>query len=114
MSAQSRVSSLFPSILLPKLAHAHGRKWARLVERVANLPETHPEYLAYTLMIRRLAHLTASNQTCICVEPGCIRCAVNILERYDGSERDLIEEYRHTLEEIKSYLAGVEDISLVA
>ena len=114
MTVKSRASSLFPSILLPKLAHVHGRKWARLVDRVASLSETHPEHLAYTLMIRRLAHLTGSHHASVCVVPGCVRCAIAILERYDGSERDLIEEYRHTLDEVKTYLAELEDISLVA
>lgn len=114
MTVKSRVSSLFPSILLPKLAHVYGRKWARLVNRVAGLPETHPEHLAYTLMIRRLAHLTGSHHASVCVVPGCVNCAIAVLECYDGSERDLIDEYRHTLDEVKTYLAEFEGISLVA
>jgi hypothetical protein len=114
MTAQPRTASLFPRIAIPRLARMHGRKWSRLVNRVADLPETHPEHLAYTLMIRRLAHLSGSNHASVCVMPGCVTCALDILERYDGSERDLIDEYHHTLDEVKAYLVSVEEIAIAA
>jgi hypothetical protein len=44
------------------------------------------------------------------VVPGCVTCALEILERYEGIERHLIEEYRHTLTEVKDFLAGLEQV----
>lgn len=111
MAIQARTFSLFPTAFLPRLGRMRGRRWMRLVERVAELPETHPEYMAYTLMMRRLA---AQVEMGLCVEPGCVTCALEILECYEGSERDLLDAYHATLGEVQRFVAGIEQVQVRA
>ena len=42
---------------------------------------------------------------------GCVTCALEILARYQGTERDLMDEYRHTFSAVKGFLAGVGQVS---
>jgi hypothetical protein len=108
MALRTRPLSFFPTIALPKLSRMRGRKWTRLVERVADLPETHPEVMAYTLLMRRLGEQVNIAQAGLCVMPSCVECALEILELHDGSERDLMEQYHHALDEVQSFVAGLE------
>ena len=45
---------LFPSSMIPKLGDLRETKWQQLVQRVADLPEVHPDRLAFVLMMIRL------------------------------------------------------------
>jgi hypothetical protein len=45
---------LFPSHVIPKLRDSRGEAWGELVDRVARLPEDHPEALAFSLMMIQL------------------------------------------------------------
>lgn len=114
MISQMRVFSLFPMGVLPYLGRDRGRRWARLVEHIAKLPETHPEHMAYTLLVRRLAHHVRCTGGGLCVIPTCMTCMREILEHYKGSERDLMELYRHALVEVEDVLAGLERVRLAA
>ena len=106
--------SLFPAYALPRLRRKRGRKWSRLVGRIARLTEVHPEYMAFTLMLRRLAHLLSPNKGKLCMEPGCVTCALDVLAHYDGNERDLINEYHRTLNEVQGFLATLSPARLAA
>lgn len=46
---------LFPPRCIPLLAEARGKAWKALVRRVARLPEDHPDTLALSLTVIRLA-----------------------------------------------------------
>jgi hypothetical protein len=109
MSTQSIASALLPSFALRKLQRSRGNKWARLVEGIAQLPETHPQHLAYTLMIRRLFHLVHTSARRPCFRPGCALCALETLELYQGSERELLETYDRTLAEVQDCLGVMEE-----
>ena len=110
MASMPRTFTLFPTFALPKLGRMRGRRWSRLVERVANLPATDPEHMAYTLMMRRLSHLVGPRDSHVCFEPGCVTCALDVLKRYQGSERDLMQEYHTTLNEVKAFVVQSEAI----
>lgn len=114
MASLARTFSLFPIASLPRLSRLRGRRWMRLVEHIAELPETHPEYMAYTLMMRRLAVQVETNVVGLCVEPGCVTCALEILECYEGTERDLLDAYHVTLGEVRRFVAGIKQVEVRA
>lgn len=111
MASLPRTFTLFPTFALPKLGRMRGRKWARMVERVADLSATHPEHMAYTLMMRRLTQIVGARDAHLCFEPGCVTCALDVLERYQGSERELMQEYHATLNEVKVFVVGTQEVA---
>ena len=59
----TKAELLFPATLIPSLRDLRGEEWRALVDRVAALPETHPDSLAFVLMMIEL--------------DGCLKCNSN-------------------------------------
>jgi hypothetical protein len=98
---------MFPPRVIPTLRDLRGPDWRRLVDRVAGLPEEHPESLAFTLMMIRLDGCLECETDSYRAMRGCAMCAMQTLRRYKGSDRDLLTRYNQALAEIVTYF-GVE------
>ena len=96
---------LYPTYGVKRLRKKWGSMWRHLVDHVISLSPVHPKALAFTLMMRRLRELLRAEAGGLCEEPGCALCATDILAHFAGSERDLLEEYYRTLDEVKGFLA---------
>jgi hypothetical protein len=58
-----RAELIFPHESVPALADVGNGQWEDLVARVADLPETHEDSLAYSLMMIRLCGIQESGAT---------------------------------------------------
>ncbi len=95
---------LFPAYVIPKLKDLRGPEWRRLVERVAKLPEEHPESLAFSLMMIRLDGCVNCETDSFKAMRGCALCAMQNIRRFKGTDRDLIKLYQNARDEIAEYL----------
>ncbi len=95
---------LFPSHVINKIRFARGEQWRALVERVAALPETHEDRLAFSLMMIKLDGCLTCETDSYRAMRGCKACALQTLRRYKGSDEDLMRVYRKAQEEIARYL----------
>jgi len=95
---------LFPAYVIPKLKDLRGPEWRRLVERVAKLPEAHPESLAFSLMMIRLDGCINCTTDSFKAMRGCALCAMQSVRRFKGSDRDLLKLYQQASEEVEEYL----------
>lgn len=95
---------LFPPETIPHLRHIRGESWKTLIDRVGSLPEDHPEALALSLLIIRLAGCLGCETDSYRAMRGCTPCARQTLRRFKGSDAELMRRYRDALEEIRSYL----------
>ena len=111
MTFETRTELLFPPRLIPDLKDLRGEEWAELVEHVASLPETHPDTLAFCLMMIRL------NACLNCVSGsyrfmrGCELCSQQTIARYQGTDEELIELFEKAKEDLARYQD--EEIELV-
>lgn len=96
---------LFPTYVIPLIREARGPAWKALVERVLELPETHPEALAFSLTMIRLDGCMACETDSYRAMRGCALCAAQMLRRYDGSDEDLLAMYDHALADVQAFLA---------
>jgi len=111
MTINTRTELLFPPRLIPDLKDLRGEPWRELVEYVASLPETHPDTLAFCLMMIRL------NACLNCVSGsyrfmrGCELCSQQTISRYQGTDEELIDHFeqaKHDLDRSRE-----EEIELV-
>jgi len=84
---------IFPAYLISSLRDLRGEKWRRLVERVSRLPETHPESLAFILMMVELDGCMRCNSTSYKFLRGCAACAAQTVQAFKGTDEDLMEMY---------------------
>lgn len=97
---------LFPPRLIGSLRDLRGPEWARLVERVARLPETDPDSLAFTLMMIRLDGCVKCHEGSFKYMRGCQLCATQSVMQFKGTDADLLRLYEKARRDVAAYLAG--------
>jgi hypothetical protein len=103
MTFDSRTELLFPPRLIPDLGDLRGEKWAELVDHVAGLPETHPDKLAFCLMMIRLNACLGCVSGSYRFMRGCELCSQQTIARYQGTDEELIELFQRAKEDLARY-----------
>ncbi len=95
---------LFPAPLIPKLRDLRGPEWAKLVRRVSRLSETHPDTLAFCLLMIRLSNCLKCYSGSYKFMRGCEACAIQSAMQFKGEDEELLELYAQAQADIKNYL----------
>ncbi|NOZ71554.1 MAG: hypothetical protein GXP38_06530 [Chloroflexi bacterium] len=97
---------LFPPVLIPNLRNLREEGWAKLVDRVSKLPETHPDTLAFCLLMIRLDGCLKCYSGSYKFMRGCEACATQSVTQFKGDEDDLLALYEKAQADIQNYLDG--------
>jgi hypothetical protein len=97
---------LFPPHAVARLARARGALWRELIDRVSTRPQDHPEALALSLMMIRLDGCLGCEMDSYRAMRGCTACAQQTLQRFKGSDEDLLLRFRKALDDVSAYLAS--------
>jgi hypothetical protein len=97
---------LFPPRLISSLRDLRGAEWAGLVNRVARLPETDPDSLAFSLMMIRLDGCVKCHEGSFKYMRGCQLCASQTVMQFKGCDVDLLTLYQKARRDVDAYLAG--------
>lgn len=97
---------MFPPSAIPALREAAGPGWRGLVDKVTALDETHPESLAFSLMMIRLDGCLECETDSFRALRGCETCALQTVRRHRRCEPELLSQYKTALKEVKDYLEG--------
>jgi hypothetical protein len=111
MTVNPRTELLFPPHLIPDLADLRGDEWRKLVERLASLPETHSDVLAFCLMMIRLNACLGCISGSYRFMRGCELCSQQTIARYQGTDDELIALFYQAKEDLEEYAEG--DVDLV-
>ena len=95
---------LFPAHLIPSLRDLRGEEWKTLVDRVAALPETHPDSLAFVLMMIELDSCLKCNSNNYKFLRGCYLCATQTIQSFKGGDQELLMLYARAQQELSSHL----------
>jgi hypothetical protein len=114
VSAYPKAEILFPSRLIPELKDLRGPEWQELVARVAELPETHPDRLAFSLMMIRLNGCLKCTNGSFKFMRGCWVCARQMIMQFKGTDAELLRAYRRSLAEVSCYLAELDRLGQAA
>jgi hypothetical protein len=103
--AHTKAELLFRAHLIASLRELRGEGWRALVDRVAALPETHPDSLAFVLMMIELDGCLRCNSNNYKFLRGCYLCATQMVQSYKGTDGDLIELYNKARSELTLQLS---------
>lgn len=101
---QSKAELLFPAHLIPSMRDLRGDEWRDLVDRVTALPETHPDSLAFVLMMIELDGCLRCNSNNYKFLRGCYLCATQAVQSFKGSDADLIDLFGKAKKELEMQL----------
>ena len=96
---------MFPHYAVPDVGDARGTAWRDLVDRVASLPETHEEVLAFMLLMVRLNGCMPCETDSYRAMRGCVMCTLQTLRRFKEPDDDLLGMYDQALADVQAYLA---------
>jgi hypothetical protein len=86
---------LFTPRLIPRLRNLRGEEWARLIDSLSTLPETHPDALAFCLMMIQLGSCLSCEMDSYRAQRGCLVCAQQAVVSFKGNDKQLIKRYEH-------------------
>jgi hypothetical protein len=112
MTVNPRTELLFPPHLIPDLKDLRGEEWRELVEYIAHLPETHPDALAFCLMMIRLNACMGCVSGSYRFMRGCELCSQQTISRFQGTDEELIALFHQAQEDLQRAQEG--EIDLVA
>lgn len=104
ISMYPKAEILFPPKLIPTLKDLRGPEWAELVSEVAKLPETHPDVLAFCLMMIELDGCMNCYAGSYKFMRGCAACAKQTVAQYKGSDAELLRLYKQSHKLVAAYL----------
>jgi hypothetical protein len=99
-----KTEMIFPPQAIPSLRDLRGKKWQKLADRVSALPEMHPDRLALMLMVIRLDGCLRCAADSYRALRGCDLCARQTIERFKGSDRDLLKQFEAARKDVMEYL----------
>ncbi len=99
---------LFPPYAIAPLQELRGPKWQALVKCIIALPETHPDSLAFSLMMLRLNGCLTCETDSYKAMRGCVQCAFQSVRRFKQDDKELLAMYKQAQEDIGVYLVSLQ------
>jgi hypothetical protein len=103
-----RSEILFPHRCVNTLKRLRGPQWQGLAGRIASLPETHIDSLAFALMMIRMSKCMNCDLGSYKASLGCCACARRAINAHKGSDVVLIRRFEQAREELLKYLRSVD------
>jgi hypothetical protein len=102
-----RTEILFPHRSISALKGLRDGQWQKLVERVAALPETHEDSLAFSLMMIKLCDCMNCDLGSYKASLGCSTCARRSISAIKGSDAILMRHFEKAKKEVLAYLESI-------
>ena len=102
-----RTEILFPHRSISSLKGVRNGEWQKLIERVAALPETHEDSLAFSLMMIKLCDCMNCDLGSYKASLGCSTCARRAISALKGSDRILMRHFEKAKAEVLAYLESI-------
>ncbi len=104
---QSRLEILFPHSRVSGLKRLHDKEWASLVERIAALPETHPDALAFSYMMIKLCDCLNCDLSSYKASLGCSACSQRAIKAIRTDDKVLLKQFEKAKREVLAYLNSI-------
>lgn len=96
----------FPPELIPKLADLRDGDWRKFVEKIAMIPETHADTLAFMMLIVQLGGCLSCGPGSFRHMKGCLSCSRQAIGSFKGSHAELMAMFEEAREEVVRFLAS--------
>ncbi len=99
---------LFTPHLISKLRNLRGEEWTKLIDTLSTLPETHPDALAFAMMMIELGACLSCEMDSYRAQRGCATCARHTIVSFKGSDKQLIKLYENARQAMHQQLSNTE------
>ena len=103
----SRCEILFPHSRVSGLKKLKGEDWQKLTERIALLPETHEDALAFSHMMIKLCDCLNCDLSSYKAALGCSACSQRTINALRDTDQQLLNRFEKSQREVDGYLDKV-------
>lgn len=100
----SRCEILFPHTRVGGLKKLKGDEWRKLTERIAVMPETHEEALAFSYMMIELCECLNCDLGSYKAALGCSACSQRTINAVRETDHQLVRRFEKSKEEVSDFL----------
>ena len=100
----SRCEILFPHSRVSGLKKLKGEDWQKLTERVALLPETHQDALAFSHMMIKLCDCLNCDLSSYKAALGCSACSQRTINALRDTDQQLLRRFEKSRQEVTLYI----------
>jgi hypothetical protein len=100
----SHLEILFPHSRVRGLKRLRGEEWQGLVERIASLPESHPDALGFSYMMIKLCDCLNCDLSSYKASLGCSACSQRTVRSTQATDQALLKQYEKAKKEVIAYL----------
>ncbi len=100
----SRCEILFPHSRVSGLKKLKGDDWQKLTERIALLPETHEDALAFSHMMIKLCDCLNCDLSSYKAALGCSACSQRTINALRDTDYQLLGRFEKSQREVGGYL----------
>ena len=94
---------LFPSRAIRDLVDLRGDDWKKLIIKIKDLPEDHPDHLAFILLMVELNNCATCNSDSFRAMRGCTACSQQTIRRFRENDQELLDEFEKAQKKIKIF-----------
>jgi len=105
---------LFTPCLIFQLRDLRGEAWAKLIDYLADLPDTHPDALSFAMMMIHLGGCLSCEMDNYRAQRGCLACSRQTILSFKGSENQLINRYEKARQTVYQQLSDQSDLQKAA
>lgn len=105
---------LFTPQLIPQLRNLRGPEWDKIIDYLAPLPETHPDALAFAMMMIKLGGCLPCEMDSYRAQRGCAMCARQTVISFKGSDKQLLKRYEQARQTVQSQMQKQAPLQKVA
>ena len=96
---------LFTPHLISQLRNLRGEEWARFIDYLDSLPETHPDALAFSMMMVNLGGCLPCEMDSYRAQRGCAMCAQQTILSFKGNDKQLMMRFDKAKQIVVDYLS---------
>ncbi|MFZ4827619.1 MAG: hypothetical protein ACOYLB_09685 [Phototrophicaceae bacterium] len=95
----------FPFSIIPNLKNAYTDEWQTLIKKLEQLPEDHPDVLAFILMMSKINGCVSCETDSFRAMKGCLACSMQTLRRMKDEPEQVMLLFEESRVEISTFLA---------
>src|SRR5262245_49695009 len=99
---------LFTPHLIPQLRNLRGEEWAMFIDYLSALPETHPDALAFSLLMVNLEGCLPYDMDSYRAQRGCAVCARQTILSFKGSDKQLMKRYENARKSVAQHFSDLQ------
>ena len=95
---------LFPPKIIPALRGLRSESWEKVIDQIELTSQINTKRMAFVLLMVRMNGCISCSADSYKAMRGCQRCASQSIQKFPGTDRDIVQMFEDAIHEIENYV----------